>query len=185
MTFQFHTIALMKLNCNYLPYFPFSCCLLNFSPSLLLYILKMLKWSGELGMAHYLDNSALLQSYLQKICLRGLVFWFFSFSNRLSREQILANVFVHLVTCKGIGRGDARGTAIGSVWLLFWGIEQHPASCQAHLLMSLGCIFQCSCHPPSQPFAVTNCLINLSMSFVLVDLVGVIRLLEKSLCTFG
>lgn len=53
-----------------------------------------------------------------------------------------------------------------------------------HLLMSLGCIFQCSCHPPLQPCAVTNCLTSLSTGFVLVDLAEAMRLLEKSLSMF-
>lgn len=50
--------------------------------------------------------------------------------------------------------------------------------------MPLGWIFQCSCHAPLQPCAVTSCLTNLSMGFVLVDLAGAIRLLEKSLSMF-
>lgn len=50
MTFQFHTIALMKI--NYLSYFPFLCYSLNFSLCLLLYIQKMLKQHVELGRPH-------------------------------------------------------------------------------------------------------------------------------------
>lgn len=60
-------------------------------------------------------------------------------------------------------------------------VESSTVHLAKHLLTSLGCIFQCSCHPPLQPCAVTNCLTNLSMGFVLVALAGAIRLLEKSL----